>query len=65
LLAAAGKPTLLILDDALVHSDEMRLAQMKRVIYDASQRHQVLLFTCNPNAWRDVGAPIRGIGLQE
>lgn len=65
LLAAAGKPTLLILDDALVHSDEGRLSQMKRVIFDAAQRHQVLLFTCHPNAWRDVGAPIRGIGLKE
>jgi hypothetical protein len=61
LLAAAGKPTLLILDDALVHSDEQRLAQMKRVIFDASQRHQVLLFTCHPNAWRDVGASIHEI----
>lgn len=65
LLATAGKPTLLILDDALVHSDEERLAQMKRVIFDASQRHQVLLFTCHPNAWRDLGASIRGIGLSE
>lgn len=63
LLAAAGKPTLLILDDALVHSDDERLAQMKRVIFDASQRHQVLLFTCHPNVWRDVGASIREICL--
>ena len=65
LLASAGQPTLLILDDALVHSDEDRLAQMKRVIFDASQRHQVLLFTCHPNAWRDLGASIRGVGLSE
>ena len=64
LLAAAGKPTLLILDDVLVYSDDGRLALMKRVIFDAAQRHQVLLFTCHPNAWRDVGASIRGIGLQ-
>lgn len=63
LLASAGKPTLLILDDALVHSDEVRLAQMKRVIFDASQRHQVLLFTCHPNIWRDLGSSVRGIGL--
>lgn len=41
-------PTLLILDDALVHSDNQRLDQLKRVIYDASQRHQVLLMTCHP-----------------
>ena len=63
LLAAAGKPTLLILDDALVHSDESRLAQMKRVIFDSAQRHQILLFTCHPNVWRDVGVSVRSIGL--
>jgi chromosome segregation ATPase len=63
LLAAAGKPTLLILDDALVHSDDSRLAQMKRVIFDSAQRHQILLFTCHPNVWRDVGVSVRSIGL--
>jgi len=31
---------------AEVHSDGERLAQMKRVLFDAAQRHQVLLFTC-------------------
>ncbi|MBK9573065.1 MAG: hypothetical protein IPO43_10175 [Rhodoferax sp.] len=46
LLKEAGRPTLIILDDALVHSDDQRLEQMKRVLFDASQRHQVLLFTC-------------------
>ena len=62
LLKEAGRPTLVILDDALVHSDGMRLAQMKRVIFDAAQRHQVLLFTCHPELWRDAGAPLRAIG---
>lgn len=61
LLAQSGRPTLLILDDALVHSDEDRLSQMKRVIFDVAQRHQVLLFTCHTNAWRDVGAYMRTI----
>ena len=60
-LREAGRPTLLILDDALVHSDAQRLAQMKRVIYDVAQRHQVLLFTCHPAHWRDLGAPARPI----
>ena len=32
LLKEAGRPTLIIPDDALVHSDEQRLAQMKRVL---------------------------------
>lgn len=59
LLAQAGRPTLLILDDALVHSDEERLSQMKRILFDVAQRHQVLLFSCHPNAWRDIGATMK------
>lgn len=59
LLKEAGRPTLIILDDALVHSDAQRLAQMKRAIFDASQRHQVLVFTCHPQAWRDLGVTPR------
>jgi len=59
LLRDAGRPTLLILDDALVHSDDTRLARMKRVIFDAAQRHQVLLFTCHPGHWRDMGVAVR------
>lgn len=59
LLQEAGRPTLIILDDALVHSDEDRLAQMKRVLFDASTRHQILLFTCHPEKWRDLGVGAR------
>lgn len=55
LLREAGRPTLIILDDALVHSDAARLALMKRVVFDASQRHQILLFSCHPESWRDMG----------
>lgn len=61
LLQQAGKPTLLILDDALVNTDDDRLAGMKRVLYDAAQRHQVLIFTCHPAAWRDLGVVARGL----
>jgi len=61
LLKEAGRPTLLILDDALVHSDERRLAQMKRVLFDAAQRHQLLLFTCHPARWRDMGVAMRAL----
>lgn len=59
LLKEAGKPTLIILDDALVHSDDARLERMKRVLFDAALRHQVLLFTCHPDKWRDLGVPVR------
>ncbi|MGY0561098.1 AAA family ATPase [Luteimonas sp. A277] len=56
LLRQAGQPTLLVLDDALVHSDADRLGRMKRIVDDAASRHQILLFTCHPDAWRDAGA---------
>ena len=64
LLREAARPTLVILDDALVHSDEQCIAQMKRVLFDAAQRHQVLLFTCHPAAWRDMGVPVRPLEEQ-
>lgn len=56
LLAQANQPTLLMLDDALVHSDAGRREQMQRILFDAASRHQVLLFTCHPEHWRDAGA---------
>ncbi|WP_347558656.1 AAA family ATPase [Robbsia sp. KACC 23696] len=62
LLREAGRPTLLMLDDALVHSDEARLAQMKRALFDAGTRHQILLFTCHPERWRDLGVTPRTLG---
>jgi chromosome segregation ATPase len=61
LLQEAGRPTLIILDDALVHSDDERLAQMKRVLFDAATRHQILLFTCHPANWRDLGVVSRSL----
>lgn len=61
LLREAGKPTLIILDDALVHSDAARLAQMKRILFDAATRHQVLLFSCHPDNWRDLGVAARDL----
>ncbi|MEJ8838176.1 AAA family ATPase [Ramlibacter sp. AN1133] len=59
LLKEAGKPTLVMLDDSLVNCDLDRLAQMKRVIYDAAQRHQILLFTCHQELWLDLGVEPR------
>lgn len=62
LLKEAGRPTLILLDDVLVHSDTGRLQAMKRVITDAATRHQVLLFTCHPEDWADMGVETRGLG---
>lgn len=61
LLKEAGRPTLIILDDALVHSDPQRFAQMKRILFDAAQRHQILLFSCHAGNWRDMGVALREI----
>lgn len=61
LLQEAGRPTLIIMDDALVHSDDQRLDQMKRVLFDAATRHQILLFTCHPANWRDLGVSPRSV----
>lgn len=61
LLQAAGHPTLIILDDALVHSDRERLGQMKRILFDAAQRHQILVFSCHPDDWLDIGVPAKSL----
>ncbi len=61
LLQEAGRPTLIILDDTLVHSDSTRLVGMKRILFDASQRHQILLFTCHPDNWQDLGVEARDL----
>ncbi|MFN4262531.1 MAG: AAA family ATPase [Thioalkalivibrionaceae bacterium] len=61
LLRDAGRPTLLILDDVLVHSDSERMARMKAPLFDAARRHQILVFTCHRDAWRDVGVSIRDL----
>jgi len=61
LLKDAGKPTLVMLDDSLVNSDRENLAQMKRVIYDAAQRHQILIFTCHQENWLDLGVAPRSL----
>lgn len=61
LLREAGHPTLLMMDDVLVHSDTQRLAQMKRVLFDAATRHQILLLTCRPQDWQDAGVAVRSL----
>ncbi len=61
LLKEAGRPTLIMLDDALVHSDAARMERMKRVLFDAATRHQILLFSCHPENWRDLGVRPRSL----
>jgi chromosome segregation ATPase len=61
LLQEAGRPTLLILDDVLVHADESRRALMKRALFDAGSRHQILIFTCHGEMWQDLAVVPRSL----
>lgn len=60
-LKEAGRPTLIVLDDALVHSDKERRNAMQQVLYSAGRRHQILLFTCHPDNWAELGVPMRAL----
>jgi chromosome segregation ATPase len=61
LLHEAQVPTLLMLDDAVVHTDSARRDKIKRALLDAVERHQILVFTCHPEAWDDLGIIPRSI----
>lgn len=60
-LQEAGRPTLVVLDDALVHTDDARRELLKRALFDAATRHQILMLTCHGQAWRDMGVILRRI----
>ncbi len=55
LLSEAGEPVTVILDDALVNSDDERRERMKAILYQAAQRYQILLLTCHGREYRDTG----------
>jgi len=55
LLGQAGEPVTLILDDALVNSDDERRERMKAILYQAAKRYQILLLTCHGREYRDTG----------
>lgn len=43
----------------------MAVAQMKRVLFDAALRHQVLRFTCHREHWGDMCVALRSLGRDE
>lgn len=55
-LADKGTPLIVMLDDALLHADLVRLDWMKGVLLEASTRHQLLLFSCRPDLFADLRA---------
>lgn len=55
LLSEAGVPVTVVLDDALVNSDDERRDRMKAILYQAAKRYQILLLTCHGREYRDTG----------
>jgi len=55
LLSEQGLPVTVILDDALVNSDDERRERMKAILYHAARRYQVLVLTCHEREYRDAG----------
>jgi uncharacterized protein YhaN len=58
-LKKGGHPTAVILDDALVNTDEKRLERMHLVLRKASETLQIIVLTCRERDFRDLGAPIQ------
>lgn len=57
LLIEKRKPVSLVLDDALVFSDDARLEVMTDIISDVAERMQVILMTCRKRAFLHLDAP--------
>ncbi|HEX7072626.1 MAG TPA: AAA family ATPase [Hyphomicrobiaceae bacterium] len=55
LLADAGRPTPLILDDALVYSDDDRIESLFDALRQAAEAHQVIVFTCRSRTFAQLG----------
>jgi uncharacterized protein YhaN len=65
LLAARGQPAPVLLDDALVFSDDDRIEGMFGVLSRAAEKHQVIVLTCRTQAFRTLGGRRLTIEPQE
>ncbi len=54
-LAAQGRPAVLLLDDALLYCDDVRLESMFTALERAAERFQVIVFTCHARAFDGLG----------
>jgi DNA repair exonuclease SbcCD ATPase subunit len=61
LVRVSGRPAAIILDDALVNTDEVRLERMHLVLHKAAQSMQILILTCRERDFAQLGAPMRRI----
>jgi hypothetical protein len=51
-----GESPCLVLDDALVYADEVRLEVMKTILQQAANELQILILTCRPRDYRGLDA---------
>jgi DNA repair exonuclease SbcCD ATPase subunit len=57
-LAESGAPAVVILDDALVYSDECRFEKMQELLKRAAERFQIIIMTCRERDYSTMGVPI-------
>ncbi len=55
LFASAGQPVPVILDDALVHSDDDRIEAMFTALHRIARDQQIIVFTCRQRAFAALG----------
>jgi hypothetical protein len=55
LFAAAGRPVPVILDDALVHSDDDRIEAMFTALHRVARDQQIIVLTCRQRAFAALG----------
>lgn len=64
LFAAAGRPVPVILDDALVHSDDDRIEAMFDALHRTSRDQQILVFTCRQRAFAALGGERAAVRIE-
>jgi len=62
MLVERGRPATVILDDALVFSDDRRMSRMFDILNMAARNVQVIIFTCREQLFEDLGG--RQLSLQ-
>lgn len=58
LLARDGRPAPVVLDDALVYSDDDRIERMFDALHRQSRDHQIIIFSCRQRAFAKLGGNI-------
>lgn len=65
LFAAAGRPVPVILDDALVHSDDDRIEAMFDALHRTARDQQILVLTCRQRAFAALGGERAEVRVEE